>query len=156
LGGLHFTGSSEVFIQLNQDIAERLKQYRSFPRIVGETGGKNMHFVHPSANVDSVIHQTIRAAFDYQGQKCSAASRLYVPASLWPTISEGLIKNISLIKVGPVDDFKNFMSAVIHKNAFDKCVSYIEYAKKFNHKILAGGTCTSLAISFLKLILLTR
>ena len=100
-----------------------------------------MHFVHPSADIQNVVHQTIRSAFENQGQKCSACSRLYVPESLWSAIREGLVTAMKSIKVGPIDDFGNFMSAVIHKRAFDKCVSYIEYAKE-KAEILQGGTCT--------------
>lgn len=98
--GLHFTGSSAVFRQLYQTIANNLEKYRSFPRIVGETGGKNMHFVHKSADVTTVVYQTIRGAFEYQGQKCSACSRMYVPDSLWPEIKEKLVKETNALKMG--------------------------------------------------------
>ena len=95
--GLHFTGSTDVFTHLWQQIASNLPRYRAFPRIVGETGGKNMHFVHPSASAKEVVNHTIRAAFEYQGQKCSACSRLYVPASLWDQVKQGLVNEVSQI-----------------------------------------------------------
>lgn len=101
--GLHFTGSTFVFKHLWKQIALNLDTYRSYPRIVGETGGKNMHFVHKSADAQNVVYQTVRSAFEYQGQKCSACSRLYVPDNLWPAVKAGLIEEVAKIKVGAVD-----------------------------------------------------
>lgn len=139
--GLHFTGSSDVFKELWKQIGNNLDKYKNFPRIVGETGGKNMHFVHASANVEHVIHNTIRSAFENQGQKCSACSRAYFPDNLWPEIKKGLIEGTKQAKVGPVHDMTNFVSAVIHKNAFAKCAEYINWAKEAKEaSILIGGT----------------
>jgi len=139
--GLHFTGSTFVFRKLWKDIANNLEKYKGYPRIVGETGGKNFHLVHPSAEVVNAVHQTIRAAFEYQGQKCSACSRLYVPSSLWTQggFKDKLLQEISTIKVGPIDDFSNFMGPVIGKPAFEKITGYIEKAKKEGGEILFGG-----------------
>lgn len=143
LAGLHFTGSSAVFKRLQREIAANLDVYRSFPRVVGETGGKNFHLVHSSAPLTDVAHQTIRAAFEYQGQKCSACSRLYVPRSCWPSLQDALLQAVVELQVGATDDLRSFMSAVIHRASFDKCVSYIEHARSHpqDYRILAGGTC---------------
>eukprot|EP00667_Euglena_gracilis_P005601 EG_transcript_5646 len=141
LAGVHFTGSTEVFAVIWRAISENLRPYNSYPRVVGETGGKNFHFVHSSADVELVVHSTIRSAFEYQGQKCSAASRLYVPSDLWPKIKEGLVENIKRIKVGPVEDFDSFMCAVIDERAYHRITSYIDFAKQDSeHTIIAGGT----------------
>ncbi|KXS16517.1 delta-1-pyrroline-5-carboxylate dehydrogenase [Gonapodya prolifera JEL478] len=140
--GLHFTGSSAVFKGLYKRIAGNIDGYKNFPRIVGETGGKNMHFIHRSAHVPTVVNQTIRGTFEYSGQKCSATSRMYCPDSLWDEVKEGLVEGVKKIKVGPVDDFSTFVSAVIHKASFEKCKSYIEYAKAApDAEILVGGVC---------------
>ncbi|KAI9222710.1 1-pyrroline-5-carboxylate dehydrogenase [Blastocladiella britannica] len=139
--GLHFTGSTAVFKKLWKDIGNNIDVYRQYPRIVGETGGKNMHMVHKSADPALVVQQTIRSAFEYQGQKCSACSRAYIPDNLWPTIKAGLIREAAAIKVGPVTDFSNFVTPVINQFAFDKIKSYIEYARSApDAEIIAGGT----------------
>ncbi|CAJ0647868.1 3348_t:CDS:2 [Entrophospora sp. SA101] len=138
---LHFTGSTFVFKHLWKEIGNNIDIYKSYPRIVGETGGKNYHLVHKSANVPNAVHQTIRAAFEYQGQKCSACSRAYIPDTLWGQFSKLLLSEIDKIKVGPVEDFTNFMSAVIHKNSFEKIKGYIEGSKlNPENEIIKGGT----------------
>ncbi|KAG0233070.1 1-pyrroline-5-carboxylate dehydrogenase [Actinomortierella wolfii] len=138
---LHFTGSTHVFRKLWKDIGNNIENYKSYPRIVGETGGKNFHMVHKSANVKSVVLNTIRSAFEYQGQKCSACSRAYFPDNLWPEIKAGLLENHARIQQGPVDEFQNFMGPVINKFSFDKIKSYIDWAKSDKEsEIIAGGT----------------
>ncbi|KAJ1955020.1 1-pyrroline-5-carboxylate dehydrogenase [Linderina pennispora] len=137
---LHFTGSTHVFKQMWKQIAQNIDVYKSYPRIVGETGGKNYHLVHPSADVASAVNNTIRGAFEFQGQKCSACSRLYVPESLWPAFREQLVRGVESIKQGPVSDPTNFMGPVINQAAFDKITNYIEYARNDEHcEIIAGG-----------------
>ncbi|CAG8560281.1 11675_t:CDS:10, partial [Acaulospora morrowiae] len=137
---LHFTGSTAVFKKLWRDIGNNIEIYKSYPRIVGETGGKNFHVIHGSANLANAVQQTIRGAFEYQGQKCSAASRAYVPMSLWDAFREELLKEHSKIKVGSVEDYKNFMGPVIHATAFKKIKSYIDWAKdSLDSEIIAGG-----------------
>lgn len=139
-GGLHFTGSTFVFKALWKQISSNLDVYRGYPRIVGETGGKNFHFVHKSANQDVVVTQCIRAAFEYQGQKCSALSRLYVPKSMWQGgLKEKLIERTMSLNVGPVQDFKNFVGPVIAKHSFDKIMGLIEEAKAEGGQVLVGG-----------------
>lgn len=128
--GLHFTGSYETLIHLWSEIGKNLPNYKNFPRIVGETGGKDFVLVHSSADVDAVAANTIRGAFEYQGQKCSAASRMYVPESLWPALKKRFLEELPKLKVGPTEDLSVFMGAIITKEAFDKIVSYIEEAKK--------------------------
>lgn len=139
---LHFTGSTTIFKKLWKQIADNIENYRSYPRIVGETGGKNFHFVHSSANVEHAVHQTIRAAFEYQGQKCSALSRLYVPQSMWTKggFKELLAEQVSKISVGPVEEFQHFCGPVIAKTAFERITSMIEEAKQAGGKIVCGGT----------------
>lgn len=139
---LHFTGSTQIFKKLWQQIAGNIENYRSYPRIVGETGGKNFHFVHSSANVEHAVHQTIRAAFEYQGQKCSALSRLYVPQSMWTNgrFKELLVENVSKISVGPVEEFQHFCGPVIAKTAFERITSMINEAKSAGGKVICGGT----------------
>lgn len=140
LAGVHFTGSTGVFQQMWQTIGENLPNYRSYPRLVGETGGKDFIFAHSSANIDALVTGLIRGAFEYQGQKCSAASRAYIPVSIWPQVEEKLVAEIGTIKMGDVQDFTNFMSAVIDQNAFDSITSYIDYAKASDEAtILCGG-----------------
>lgn len=140
LGGIHFTGSNGTFNGLWTQVGQNLSQYKSYPRLVGETGGKDFIFVHPSANIQDVVINTIRGAFEYQGQKCSAASRMYVPRSLWPKIKEGITSLAEDIKMGDITDAKNFMNAVIDEKAFDNITSYIEFAKQASDaQILAGG-----------------
>jgi 1-pyrroline-5-carboxylate dehydrogenase len=139
---LHFTGSTVVFKMLWKKIADNMHLYRSYPRIVGETGGKNFHMVHKSANVDHVVFNTIRATFENQGQKCSACSRMYVPASLWPAMKAKLVEETQKITVGPVHEFQHFVSAVIDARAFNKIKGYIEEAKLDKESsIVVGGVC---------------
>ena len=139
--GLHFTGSTSVFKSIWKRSANNIDKYRSYPRIVGETGGKDFIFVHSSANVDEVAVAAVRGSFEYQGQKCSAASRMYVPKSLWPKIKEKMGDMIATIKVGDVTDFRNYMGAVIDEASFDNTMRYIDIAKNSNDaKIVFGGT----------------
>ncbi|KAJ1974848.1 1-pyrroline-5-carboxylate dehydrogenase [Dimargaris xerosporica] len=138
--GLHFTGSTFVFKNMWQAIGENIHNYKYYPRIVGETGGKNFHLVHPSAHIRPAALQTLRAAFEYQGQKCSALSRCYVPKSRWEEFKAVLLKEHAKITVGPVDDLSHFMSAVINRQAFDKITGFIEHARKQSDcQIIAGG-----------------
>ncbi len=142
LAGIHFTGSTEVFQNMWKTVGDNIKSYRSYPRIVGETGGKDFVFAHPSADVDVLATALIRGAFEYQGQKCSAASRAYIPRSLWKNLKEKLVSEVGSIKQGDVTDFKNFMSAVIDKNSFDSLKKYIDEAKaSSNAEIIVGGKC---------------
>jgi len=138
---LHFTGSTFVFKNLWKKIGNNIHNYKSYPRIVGETGGKNFHVVHKSADVQNVVHQTIRGAFEYSGQKCSACSRAYVPDSLWDKFRELLLKEHSNLKIGPPEDFSNFMGPVIHEASFEKIKGYIDWAAQdADSEIIAGGT----------------
>ncbi|KAI8827232.1 Aldehyde/histidinol dehydrogenase [Fimicolochytrium jonesii] len=140
--GLHFTGSTGVFKNLWKQIGTNIDKYKSYPRIVGETGGKNMHFLHKSADVRSAALQTIRGAFEYSGQKCSATSRVYVPDNLWDEFRTNLVQEIRKIKQGPVDDFTNFVGPVINEHSFDKISKYLENIKTGKEpktKILIGG-----------------
>ena len=136
--GLHFTGSTTVFNSIWQRVGSNLGKYRSYPRIVGETGGKDFVVVHTSADPQEVAVGLVRGAFEYQGQKCSAASRAYLPQSLWPEIKDRILAMLAEIKVGDVRDFRNFMGAVIDEKAFRKISEYIDDAKK-NATIVAGG-----------------
>lgn len=140
--GLHFTGSTAIFKKLWKDIAQNLDIYKSYPRIVGETGGKNFHVVHSSADVENAVFQSVRSAFEYQGQKCSALSRLYVSSSVWNSggFKDKLLKQVAGIRVGSPTKPDNFMGPVINKAAFDKALSYIEKAKATGGQILIGGT----------------
>ncbi|MGL5684060.1 MAG: L-glutamate gamma-semialdehyde dehydrogenase [Marinifilaceae bacterium] len=139
--GIHFTGSSEVFNTIWQTIAGNIDKYRSYPRIVGETGGKDYIFVDPSAPVKQVATAIVRGAFEYQGQKCSAASRAYIPKSMWGELKTFIGEDLDTIKVGPVEDFTNFMNAVIDEPSFDKLTGYIEEARKSaDAEIAFGGT----------------
>ncbi|KAJ3241992.1 1-pyrroline-5-carboxylate dehydrogenase [Chytriomyces hyalinus] len=142
--GFHFTGSTHVFKHLWQRIGNNINTYKSYPRIVGETGGKNMHFLHKSADAKHAALQTVRSAFEYNGQKCSACSRVYVPDNLWEEYKTELVAQTKQIKQGPVDDFTNFMSSVINKQSFDKIKGYlsdIASGKTPNSSILVGGKC---------------
>lgn len=141
--GLHFTGSTEVFQQLWRDIANRMGQMRSYPRLVGETGGKDFIFAHPSAEVDSLVAALIRGAFEYQGQKCSAASRAYIPRSLWSQVRDQLVAELETIKIGDVADFSNFMGAVIDRPAWERIGGYIRGAERESGvELLFGGKCS--------------
>lgn len=138
---LHFTGSTFVFRSLWKQISNNLDMYGGYPRIVGETGGKNFHFIHRSAEPDSVVTQCIRAGFEYQGQKCSALSRLYVPKSMWEGgLKEKLVNATRTISMGPVNEFKHFVGPVIAKHAYDKILGLIDDAKKEGGEVLIGGT----------------
>jgi len=140
LTGIHFTGSNNTFNTLWKGVTENLSNYISYPKLVGETGGKDFIFVHNSANPIEVATAIIRGAFEYQGQKCSAASRSYIPKSLWNEIKQHLLDQVSQIKVGGVENFENFMNAVIDENSFDNIMNYIQLAKKSNEcEILFGG-----------------
>ncbi len=142
LAGIHFTGSTAVFQGMWKTIGENIAKYKTYPRIVGETGGKDFIFVHQSANPAQVATAITRGAFEYQGQKCSAASRAYIPKSLWSPIKEILLKQIGQIKMGDPCDFSNFMNAVIDKSAYDSIKQYIDYTKSASDaKIIAGGNC---------------
>ncbi|TVR87671.1 MAG: L-glutamate gamma-semialdehyde dehydrogenase [Saprospirales bacterium] len=139
-GGLHFTGSTGVFKTLWKTIGENIDKYRSYPRIVGETGGKDFVLAHPSADKKALATALVRGAFEFQGQKCSAASRAYIPKSMWAEVKEMLLKDLSSIKVGSPEDFSNFVNAVIDEKAFDKIKSYIDQAKSDGDvEIIAGG-----------------
>jgi 1-pyrroline-5-carboxylate dehydrogenase len=138
LAGVHFTGSTGVFNQIWKTVGGNMGSYRSYPRIVGETGGKDFMLAHASADVEAFCVGVIRGAFEYQGQKCSACSRIYVPSSLWPQVKERLTAMIAEIAMGDVNDFRNFMGAVIDERAFDRIAGYLADAKS-NATILAGG-----------------
>ena len=138
--GLHFTGSTSVFRDLWKKIGNNISLYRDYPRIVGETGGKDFIFCHPTADIDASATAVIRGAFEFQGQKCSAASRIYIPNSISEKLISKVIDEAKTIKMGSPIDFNNFMTAVIHKDAFKRISSYIDYAKKSEEcKILHGG-----------------
>jgi len=142
LGGIHFTGSTEVFQTLWKQVATNLTGYADYPRLVGETGGKDFILAHASADVDALATGIVRGAYEYQGQKCSAASRAYVPESLWPQLRERVLGLLAEARVGDPADFRNFMGAVIDRKAFDKIKQYIEQAKRDPKvKILFGGEC---------------
>jgi 1-pyrroline-5-carboxylate dehydrogenase len=138
--GIHFTGSTNVFDTIWKTIGENIHHYRTYPRIVGETGGKDFAMVHPSAKPEQVATAITRAGFEYQGQKCSALSRAYIPDNLWPRIKELVTGHLNSIKMGGVEDFSNFINAVIDEKAFDKLVGYIENARKDpDTEIIFGG-----------------
>ena len=142
LSGIHFTGSTRVFQQMWQTIGENISKYKAYPRIVGETGGKDFVFAHSSAEIKPLVTGLVRGAFEYQGQKCSAASRAYIPRSLWPAVEEELKAQTSNIKMGPPTDFRNFCGAVIDQAAFDSIAAYINYAKENEGgKVIIGGNC---------------
>ena len=140
LAGVHFTGSTAVFNNIWKTIGGSMGSYRSYPRIVGETGGKDFILAHPSADVAALAVAIVRGGFEYQGQKCSAASRVYVPRSLWKDVRDRVVAMIAEIKMGDVSDFRNFMGAVIDKKSFDNISGYLDHARK-NATILAGGGC---------------
>jgi 1-pyrroline-5-carboxylate dehydrogenase len=138
--GIHFTGSTHVFKDIWSKIGTNIHHYKTYPRIVGETGGKDFIIAHPSSNVKQVSTGIVRGAFEYQGQKCSAASRAYVPQSLWPALKEQLITDTKSMKMGSPEDFSNFITAVIHEGSFDKLATYIDQAKKdADAEIIVGG-----------------
>ena len=138
--GVHYTGSTYVFKEIFKKIGNNIHTYKTYPRIVGETGGKDFIVAHPSANVKQVVTGIVRGAFEFQGQKCSAASRAYIPQSLWPAIKDQLETDVKSMKMGSPEDFGNFITAVIHEGSFDKLASYIDQAKKDSDaEILVGG-----------------
>lgn len=140
LAGIHFTGSTRVFQQMWKTVGENIADYRTYPRIVGETGGKDFVFVHASAAPGAVATNLLRGSFEYQGQKCSAASRAYIPQSLWPAIREQLCTEVAELKVGTVLDNSNFMGAVIDEAAFNTITGYIDYAKaSTDATVVVGG-----------------
>ena len=140
LTGIHFTGSNTTFNTLWKQVADNLSTYKSYPKIVGETGGKDFIFAHRSANPQELATAIVRGAFEYQGQKCSAASRAYIPASLWEITKQHILRMISEIKTGDVTDFKNFVNAVIDEESYDRIMSYINQVKTApDAKIIAGG-----------------
>ncbi len=140
LAGIHFTGSTAVFQGMWKTIADNMKGMKYYPRIVGETGGKDFIFAHNSADVDALVVAAVRGAFEYQGQKCSAASRMYIPKSIWAEFREKYCSTVNQIKMGDVEDFTNFMGAVIDKGAFESITGYIKYAQKAKDaEIITGG-----------------
>ena len=140
--GLHFTGSTNTFQTMWQTIGSNIKNYNTYPRIVGETGGKDFIVAHPSAKTDAVATAIVRGGYEYQGQKCSAASRVYIAESIWPAIKEKALEQLESIKIGTVEDFGNFVNAVIDKKSFDKIKSYIDHARNAPEaQIIFGGTC---------------
>ena len=139
--GLHFTGSTGVFRTMWNSIGANIHKYKTYPRIVGETGGKDFVLIHKSADIDTAVTALARGAFEYQGQKCSAASRAYIPSNLWSSIEAKLVAEVKTMKVGPTEDFRNFVNAVIDEKAFDKIANYIELAKQDpKANIICGGT----------------
>ncbi len=137
--GVHFTGSTEVFKKVWKAIGDNVMIHNTYPKIVGETGGKDFVMVHKTAHPKQVATALSRGAFEYQGQKCSAASRAYIPKSLWPAIKDFLVTDLKSFKMGGVEDFSNFINAVIDEAAFDKITSYIRNAKKDGIEVVAGG-----------------
>jgi 1-pyrroline-5-carboxylate dehydrogenase len=139
--GVHFTGSTKVFQTIWKTIGENIAKYRSYPRIVGETGGKDFVFAHPSSNIDAVVAGLARGGFEYQGQKCSAASRAYLPSNIANQVIEKLVAEVKTMKMGPVDDFTNFINAVIDETSFNKLAKYIDDVANSNGKaeIVCGG-----------------
>jgi 1-pyrroline-5-carboxylate dehydrogenase len=139
LAGVHFTGSTEVFHSIWQTVGQNIGRYRNYPRIVGETGGKDFIVAHPSADVEAVATAILRGSFEYQGQKCSAASRVYAPSNLWPELKERLVEEVGTIAMGDVSDFSNFMGAVIDDKSFARQREAIEHARGNNAEVLVGG-----------------
>jgi 1-pyrroline-5-carboxylate dehydrogenase len=140
LAGIHFTGSTEVFNDMWATVGGNVGSYRNYPRIVGETGGKDFILAHPSAEAEAVATAVVRGSFEYQGQKCSAASRLYIPSNIWPEVKERLVEDVGSIKMGDVADFENFMGAVIDASAFKTHSGAIEEAREAGAEILTGGS----------------
>ena len=140
LAGIHFTGSTEVFQGMWKKVGDNISKYKTYPRIVGETGGKDYILAHKSANPKSLATAMTRGAFEYQGQKCSAASRCYIPSTIWEEVKNIYLKQVKSIKIGDVNEFSNFMNAVIDENAFDNITRYIKYADQSpDAKIISGG-----------------
>ena len=142
LAGIHFTGSTEVFKGMWSTVGKNIGNYKYYPRIVGETGGKDFVFAHPSADVPPLVTALVRGAFEFQGQKCSAASRAFIPRSIWPRVKKMLLEQVGSIRMGAPDDFTNFMCAVIDRNAYNSIKSFIGHAKRSKDaEILIGGGC---------------
>jgi 1-pyrroline-5-carboxylate dehydrogenase len=142
LAGIHFTGSTEVFNSFWKTIGQNIDKYKCYPRIVGETGGKNFLMMHSSADADQVVAAVIRGAFEYQGQKCSATSRAYIPKSRWDEIKDKLVSEIKTIKMGSTEELDTFMGAVIDKAAFDRVKAYLDFIKSSpDAEIVCGGGC---------------
>ena len=142
LSGVHFTGSTATFNYLWATVGKNVERYKQYPRVVGETGGKDFVFAHPSADPETLVTALVRGAFEFQGQKCSAASRAYIPKSLWTTVKEQLIATTRDLKMGDPEDFTNFMAAVIDERSFDKISGYIERAKTSQEaEVIVGGEC---------------
>ena len=140
LAGVHFTGSTEVFQSMWKTIGDNIQKYHTYPRIVGETGGKDFILAHESADVKGLATAMVRGAFEFQGQKCSAASRCYIPQSIWDEVKAPYLQQVAEIKMGDVNDFSNFMSAVIDEASFDNIASYIDHAKASpDAEIISGG-----------------
>ncbi|MFO7539056.1 MAG: L-glutamate gamma-semialdehyde dehydrogenase, partial [Chloroflexota bacterium] len=142
--GIHFTGSTRVFNSIWEQVGANMNNYKYYPRLVGETGGKDFIFAHPSAAplLDELVVAALRGAFEYQGQKCSAASRMYVPRSIWPEFRQKFVAEVNQIKMGDTADFSNFMGAVIDKKAFNSIKAYIDYARDSDEaEIITGGGC---------------
>ena len=142
LAGVHFTGSTSVFQNMWEHIGGNIKQYASYPRIVGETGGKDFCIAHESVNQDALVTAMVRGSFEFQGQKCSAMSRAYIPSTIWPDIEENLLKEMATITMGDPSDFSNFVNAVIDKNSFDSIKDFIDDASNSDDaEIIFGGNC---------------
>ena len=140
--GIHFTGSTGVFQSIWKTIGENIYKYKSYPRIVGETGGKDFIFADPTADPQAVTISMVRGAFEYQGQKCSAASRAYIPRSMWVEVRERFGKELATVKMGPPEDFTNFVNAVIDESSFDKIAGFIEAARNDSDaEVIFGGKC---------------
>ena len=140
MAGIHFTGSTEVFQHMWKTVGNNIMKYKTYPRIVGETGGKDFIFAHKSSHVDGLVTAMVRGAFEYQGQKCSAASRSYVPSNLWDEVKEKYVAMVNELKMGDVADFANFMGAIIDKGAYETIIEYIDFAAKADDaEIITGG-----------------
>ncbi|MBU0982315.1 MAG: L-glutamate gamma-semialdehyde dehydrogenase [candidate division Zixibacteria bacterium] len=140
LAGIHFTGSTGVFQNMWKTIGENIATYKSYPRIVGETGGKDFIFVHKSADMEAVATAITRGAFEFQGQKCSAASRCYIPRSAWPKVKTTLLKQVNELKMGDPEDYTNFINAIIDKSAYESIIAYVDYANESKDaEVIAGG-----------------
>ncbi len=142
MAGFHFTGSTDVFQRVWKQVGEHIAQYTNYPRLVGETGGKDFIFAHPSADVEPLVAGLIRGSFEFQGQKCSACSRAFIPVSLWPQVRQRLEQQTAALKVGDVQEFDSFMGAVIDQASFETCKGYLERAKASSDcEIVTGGNC---------------
>jgi 1-pyrroline-5-carboxylate dehydrogenase len=158
LAGIHFTGSTGTFQGLWKGVGANINNYKSYPRLVGETGGKDFIFAHSSANPREVATAIVRGAFEFQGQKCSAASRAYIPASLWNDVKQYVGEMLSTIKMGDVTDFTNFVNAVIDEASFDNCKGYIDRAKAASDAdVIFGGNCDKSIVYFVEpTVILTK